>query len=78
MHKTKCTAPPPSATTAESASLPKYLTSEAMAEMLSCSPRFVQLLAQRGEIPSLRVGKKLWRFEAEAVLAALGGKGLNS
>ncbi len=45
-----------------------------IAKALSCTPRYVHLLAEAGTIPSYRWGKALIRFDQAAVFAALGIK----
>jgi excisionase family DNA binding protein len=46
-------------------------TAEDLAAEFKVSARMLQRLAQRGEIPCLRIGRLL-RFDAEAVREALG------
>jgi excisionase family DNA binding protein len=53
----------------------RLLTTREVAQMLRVSVRFVQLLASRGSLPAIRVGR-LWRFrrtDVEAFLAACSG-----
>ncbi len=47
-----------------------YITAQAVAAHLSLSARHVRTLAQRGDIPSLRVGRRHC-FDLEKVIAAL-------
>ncbi|MEI6177995.1 MAG: hypothetical protein WCS43_13975, partial [Verrucomicrobiota bacterium] len=45
---------------------------KSIARDLSCTPRFVHMLAEQGKIPSYRFGRACIRFSRPAVLAALG------
>lgn len=46
--------------------LPITLTTREVANILRVSDRTVQLLADKGEIPAVRVGKR-WRFTREVI-----------
>lgn len=46
--------------------LPVTLTTREVANILRVSDRTVQLLADKGEIPAVRVGKR-WRFTREVI-----------
>jgi len=47
-----------------------YITAQAVAAHLSLAPNYVRRLACRGDIPSLRVGRRHC-FDLEKVIAAL-------
>jgi len=49
----------------------RLLTTREVAQMLRVSVRFVQLLASRGALPAIRVGR-LWRFRPADVEAYVG------
>lgn len=51
---------------------PLLVPAKTIARVLSCTPRYVHLLAESGEIPHHRFGKACIRFSLPAVLAALG------
>ena len=53
---------------------PVVVSAKAIARDLSCSTRYVHLLAEAGTIPSYRWGKACIRFDRAAVFAALGIK----
>jgi excisionase family DNA binding protein len=61
------TQPPTEATNWESA--------DAIATKLSCTGRYILLLAAEGRIPCLRIGPKCVRFRFDDVLEALNKKG---
>jgi excisionase family DNA binding protein len=44
----------------------KYLDRSALADRLGCSPAWVSQLVKEG-LPALRLGRKLLRFDPEAV-----------
>ena len=46
--------------------LPVTLTTSEVANILRVSDRTVQLLADKGELPAVRVGKR-WRFTREVI-----------
>jgi excisionase family DNA binding protein len=46
-----------------------------VARVLNVSPRAVTHWAQHGRIPANKVGARLWRFDLQAVLAAVGAAG---
>ena len=46
--------------------LPITLTTREVANILRVSDRTVQLLADKGELPAVRVGKR-WRFTREVI-----------
>jgi len=45
-----------------------------LAQKLQVSPRTVDAWARRGRIPSIRLSRKVIRFDLEEVLAALSAK----
>jgi excisionase family DNA binding protein len=51
---------------------PLVVKAKEIARDLSCTPRFVHMLAEQGKIPSHRFGKACIRFNRTAVFAALG------
>jgi hypothetical protein len=53
---------------------PLLVPAKAIARALSCSPRYVHILAEEGKIPHHRFGKACIRFSMPAVLFALGVK----
>lgn len=53
---------------------PLLVTAKPVARALSCSTRYVHILAKEGKIPHHRFGKACIRFSMPAVLAALGVK----
>ena len=53
---------------------PVVVGAKVIAKSLSCSTRYVHLLAEAGTIPSYRWGKACIRFDQAAVFAALGIK----
>ena len=46
------------------------LTIQALATYLGIHPQTIYSMARKGDIPSVRIGRA-WRFDREAVLAAL-------
>jgi excisionase family DNA binding protein len=58
--------------TAERIPAPLLVPAKIIARDLSCTPRFVHMLAEQGKIPSHRFGRACIRFSRAAVLAALG------
>jgi hypothetical protein len=50
-----------------------FVTAEAVAKRYKVTSRAVLLWADRGLIPSLKIGTKTRRFEMAAVIAALEG-----
>jgi excisionase family DNA binding protein len=38
-----------------------------VAKYLRLAPETVRMMARRGELPSLKVGKRLWRFRSKAI-----------
>jgi excisionase family DNA binding protein len=53
---------------------PLLVPAAAVARVLSCTSRYVLILADQGTIPVHRIGKRLIRFELAAVLSAIGVK----
>lgn len=51
---------------------PVVVGAKAIAKALSCSTRYVHILAEQGTIPHYRWGKALIRFDQAAVFKALG------
>jgi|GEM_PF-3487615 len=51
---------------------PVVVSAKIIAKAISCSTRYVHLLAEAGTIPSYRWGKACIRFDQVAVFAALG------
>ena len=51
---------------------PLLVKAKTIARELSCTPRYVHMLAESGAIPHHRFGKACIRFNLAAVLAALG------
>ena len=51
---------------------PVVVSAKVIAKAISCSTRYVHLLAEAGTIPSYRWGKACIRFDQVAVFAALG------
>jgi hypothetical protein len=51
---------------------PVVVGAKVIAKALSCSTRYVHLLAENGTIPHYRWGKACIRFNQAAVFAALG------
>lgn len=49
----------------------ELLTARELAKRLRVSPETVRAWARRGSIPTLRLSRKVIRYNAEAVLAAL-------
>ena len=49
----------------------ELLTARELAKRLRVSPETVRAWARRGSIPTLRLSRKVVRYDAEAVLAAL-------
>lgn len=45
---------------------------KSIARSLSCTPRYVHMLAEAGSIPSHRFGRACIRFDQAAVFKALG------
>ena len=54
---------------------PVVVGAKIIAKALSCSTRYIHLLAEAGTIPSYRWGKACIRFDQAAVFKALGIKG---
>ena len=52
--------------------VPVVVSAKVIAKAISCSTRYVHLLAEAGTIPSHRWGKACIRFDQVAVFAALG------
>ena len=52
-----------------------YVTAETVGKRYKVTSRAVLLWADRGLIPSLKIGTKTRRFEMSAVISALEGKG---
>lgn len=63
--------PRPSAAVPDPEPATHLLTAEQLAEFLQVTRRTVLRLAAREEIPSIRIGNRLLRFERDAVLRAL-------
>ena len=57
---------------AERIPAPLLVPAKVIARDLSCTPRFVHMLAEQGKIPQVRFGRACIRFSRPAVLAALG------
>lgn len=53
---------------------PLLVPAKTVARVISCTPRYIHMLAESGEIPHHRFGKACVRFNLAAVLAALGVK----
>jgi len=51
---------------------PTLVPSKVIARELSCSTRYVHMLAEEGKIPCHRFGKACIRFNKKAVFSALG------
>lgn len=51
---------------------PVVVGAKVIAKRLSCSTRYVHMLAEAGTIPSHRWGKACIRFDQDAVFKALG------
>jgi hypothetical protein len=51
---------------------PAVVSAKVIARALSCTPRYIHLLAEAGTIPHYRWGKALIRFDQGAVFKALG------
>ena len=49
----------------------ELLTAEGLAKLLRVCPETVRLWSRRGMIPSIRVSRKVIRFDAVAVITAL-------
>jgi hypothetical protein len=49
----------------------RFVSAKAIAELLSVTPRYIHLLADRGRIPVLRLSSGLSRFNIDQVMAAL-------
>ncbi len=47
------------------------LTVEDVADYLRLNPETVRVMARRGELPSMKVGKRVWRFKASEIKAWL-------
>ena len=52
-----------------------YVDAGRLAEQYGCSVDTVRRLARQNEIPSIRLGRRLIRFDAEAVARALQANG---
>jgi hypothetical protein len=53
------------------ATSPRLLTKPQLAAALGICPRQVQKMAVAGEIPAIRISRKLVRYDLEAVLTAM-------
>ena len=51
---------------------PMLVDAKTIARALSVTPRYVHMLAEQGEIPVCRFGKRCIRFNLSAVLEAIG------
>lgn len=51
---------------------PLLVPAKVIARDLSCTPRFVHMLHEQGQIPGIRFGRACIRFNRAAVHAALG------
>lgn len=51
---------------------PAYYTANEVAEMLSVHPNTVYAMARRGELPSVKFGKRLVKFEKAAIDGLVG------
>lgn len=49
----------------------RLLTSTEVADRLRCTPRYVALLAERGRLPAVRIGRRCLRFNADDVTALI-------
>lgn len=54
------------------------VSSSVMAKRLGVARITVQRMARRGQIPALKVGPRLYRFDVNAVLAALQQERVNA
>ncbi|MCE9556754.1 MAG: helix-turn-helix domain-containing protein [Planctomycetes bacterium] len=50
---------------------PDYATAADLAARLGIAPKTVWKLARNGKIPSVRIGRRCIRFDADAVVAVL-------
>ena len=46
-------------------------TAEEVAEYLRLEPETVRVKARKGEIPAIKVGKRIWRFDIKEMVACL-------
>ena len=46
-------------------------TVEEVAEYLRLQPETVRVKARKGEIPAIKVGKRIWRFDIKEIVACL-------
>jgi hypothetical protein len=53
-------------------SWPQLVPAKSIAQVLSCTPRYVHILHEQGCIPGYRFGKACIRFNPVEVFAALG------
>ena len=56
--------------TLDPARLPPYMTAKQVAVLLDVSAPTVRRMAANGEIPARKIGKKLWRFPKDELLAS--------
>jgi hypothetical protein len=51
---------------------PQLVPAKFIARVLSCTPRYVHMLHEQGQIPGYRFGKACIRFSPSEVFGALG------
>lgn len=51
--------------------VPVIMDSAYLAMLLGIPKEDVRLMARRGELPGIKVGKRVWRFEKTSVMKAL-------
>ena len=56
--------------TLDPARLPPYMTAKQVAVLLDISEQTVRRMASTGELPAHKIGKKLWRFPKDELLAS--------
>lgn len=61
----------PSMTATDLEAAPAVLTPKQVGDLLGICPRTVQKMAQRGELPGVKVGNK-WRFSRAKIVALVG------
>ena len=58
--------------TKQNEAAPLLVPAKAIAREISCTPRYVHILHETGQIPGYRFGKACIRFDRAEVFAALG------
>jgi hypothetical protein len=53
-------------------SWPQLVPAKVIARLLSCSPRYVHMLHEKGQIPGYRFGRACIRYNPAEVFTALG------